>query len=64
MPIRDSDALYNCLIALVRDQERRVHYAKAGRALAIEKFGIDAVVEATLAVYQATLMGLVSSVGR
>jgi glycosyltransferase involved in cell wall biosynthesis len=50
--VRDSDALYACLLALIRDEKRRIRYAKAGRALAIEKFGIEAVVEATLSVYQ------------
>jgi glycosyltransferase involved in cell wall biosynthesis len=53
--VRDVEALYTCLLALIRDEERRIAYAKAGRALAIEKFGIDAVVEATLAIYDAAV---------
>jgi glycosyltransferase involved in cell wall biosynthesis len=62
VPIRDSDALYHSLLALVKDKERRVDYARAGRALAIKKFGIDAVVEKTLTVYQAALTGSFNSV--
>jgi glycosyltransferase involved in cell wall biosynthesis len=57
VPVRDSDALYVCLLALISDKERQVRYANAGRALATQKFGIDAVVDATLRVYQAVLAG-------
>lgn len=52
VPVRNSDALYLALIALINDPERRRRYGEAGRLLAIEKFGINSVVEATLAIYE------------
>ena len=61
VPVRDSDALYTALLGLITNEERRVRYAKAGRVLAIEKYAIDAVVEATFVVYQSALCGPINS---
>jgi glycosyltransferase involved in cell wall biosynthesis len=61
VPVRDSDALCTALLGLITDEARRVRYAKAGRALAIERYGIEAVVEATWAVYQSVLGGPINS---
>lgn len=56
VPVRDSDALYRALIDLIADPERRLRYGRAGRARAIERFGIDAVVDTTLAIYRNMLV--------
>lgn len=52
VPVHDSDTLYDALFALINDPERRARYGAAGRARAIRIFSIDAVVAATLGVYQ------------
>ncbi len=55
VPVRDSQALAQALLQLMNDTDRRQRYGKAGRQLAIERFGIEAVVDATLAIYDELL---------
>jgi glycosyltransferase involved in cell wall biosynthesis len=55
VPIRDSGALADALLSLIADRVRRERYGHAGRQLAIERFGIGAVVERTLEVYRELL---------
>lgn len=52
IPLKDSGALVNALRLLIRDVKRRESYGCAGRKLAIEKFGLDVVIEQTLKIYQ------------
>ena len=53
--VRNSEALYLARFALTHDIERRERNGEVGRRLAIERFGIDAVVVATLAIYDSTI---------
>ena len=48
---RDARALANALLALIRDQPRRVAYGRAGRDMARQRFSIDAVVQRTVGLY-------------
>ena len=52
VPARDSVALARTLLALIEDPQRRAGYACAGRRLAASRFGLDAVVDRTLSIYQ------------
>lgn len=52
VPARDSVALASTLLALINDPQRRANYACAGRRLAASRFGLEAVVERTLSIYQ------------
>lgn len=52
VPVRDSHALATALRALIDDGPRRLNYGRAGRALAIERYSVDAVVDRTFEVYQ------------
>ena len=55
VPVRDSVTLATVLLALMQDRSRRERYGYAGRKLAIERYGIDAVVKTTLEIYQSLL---------
>jgi glycosyltransferase involved in cell wall biosynthesis len=55
VPVRDSVALATSLLTLMRDRAQRERYGYAGRKLAIERYGIEAVVEKTLEIYQSLL---------
>lgn len=52
VPARDTAALASTLLALINDPLRLASYSAAGRRLAASRFGVDAVIERTLAVYQ------------
>lgn len=52
VPARDSAALSRALLALINEPQRRASYARAGRRLAVSRFGLEAVVERTLSIYQ------------
>lgn len=51
VPVRDSAELSKILLALMRDDERRIRYGINGRRRAQELFSIDAVVEQTFKIY-------------
>ena len=55
VPVRDSRALAQTLETLMQDPSRRERYGTAGRQLAQERYGIDAVVSRTLALYERLL---------
>jgi glycosyltransferase involved in cell wall biosynthesis len=55
VPARDIPALVNVLKKMISDPERRVAYGKAGREMAINRFGIDAVVQQTMDIYNRDL---------
>jgi glycosyltransferase involved in cell wall biosynthesis len=55
VPVRDSVTLASALLTLIHDRARRERYGYAGQKLAIERFGLDAVVETTLEIYQSLL---------
>lgn len=55
VPPRDSAALATTLLALITDAPRRASYAVAGRRLAISRFGLPAVIDQTLSIYQELL---------
>lgn len=52
VPVRDAAALARVLGQLIDDPERQAAYGAAGRRLAQERFGIDAVIGGTLATYR------------
>jgi glycosyltransferase involved in cell wall biosynthesis len=52
VPVRDSAALADALLSLINDRERRERYGYAGRELASNRFGLDAVIRKTLDIYQ------------
>jgi glycosyltransferase involved in cell wall biosynthesis len=52
VPARDSEALKNALYLLMCDRELRESFGRAGRELAINKFGLDAVIKDTLSIYK------------
>lgn len=56
VPVHDSGALAAALLALMHDRARRERYGYAGQKLAIDRYGIDAVVEQTLEIYQSLLI--------
>ena len=56
VPVRDSVALAAALLALIHDRARRERYGHAGQKLAIDRYGLDAVVEQTLGIYQSLLI--------
>jgi glycosyltransferase involved in cell wall biosynthesis len=51
VPVQNTIALAEVLEKLMVDSDRRILYGKAGRELAERCFGIDAVVDATMAIY-------------
>ena len=55
VPIRDSVALKNALQLLMCDRGLRESYGYSGRKLAINKFGLDAVIKSTLSIYREIL---------
>jgi glycosyltransferase involved in cell wall biosynthesis len=52
VPVRNPAALANALRRLIEDGDQRVDMGRRGRALAEAQFGVERVVEATLAVYR------------
>lgn len=52
VPLRDVDALSKALLRLMDDERLRARYGRAGRQLAIERFGLDTVVRSTLCIYE------------
>lgn len=56
VPIRDSAALATALLSLINDADRRRRYGIRGQQLAADRFGIDAVVAATLNIYKELLI--------
>lgn len=48
----DAKALAQAIVQLLKDETRRAQYGKAGRARVAKHFGVDNLVESTLAVYQ------------
>jgi glycosyltransferase involved in cell wall biosynthesis len=52
VPVRDSEALKNALYLLMCDRELRESFGRSGRGLAINKFGLDAVIKSTLSIYR------------
>lgn len=55
VPVRDSEALKNTLYLLMSDRKLRESFARSGRELAINKFGLDAVIKSTLSIYRELL---------
>lgn len=52
VPVRDVDALSKSLLALMRDDERRIRYGMNGQRRAQESFSVETVVERTFNVYR------------
>jgi glycosyltransferase involved in cell wall biosynthesis len=52
VPVRDSDALKNALYLLMNNRGLRESFGRSGRQLAIDKFGLDAVIKSTLSIYR------------
>lgn len=52
VPVRDSEALKNALFLLMNNKDLREGFGRTGRELAIDKFGLDAVIKSTLAIYR------------
>jgi glycosyltransferase involved in cell wall biosynthesis len=55
VPVRDSQALKNALYRLMCNQELRESFGSSGRELAINKFGLDAVIKSTITIYKSLL---------
>jgi glycosyltransferase involved in cell wall biosynthesis len=49
---RDSHDLAAAMLSLLRDPERRIRLARAGRARVVRQFSVDRMVEGTLGVYE------------
>ena len=62
VPARDSQALAEALIRLLRDPQLAGRMGERGRARAASRFSVDALVEGTLAVYQGVRVPPTSSV--
>jgi glycosyltransferase involved in cell wall biosynthesis len=52
VPVRDGDALKNALYLLMNNRGLRESFGRSGRVLAIDKFGLDAVIKSTLSIYR------------
>lgn len=52
VPVRDGDALKNALYLLMNNRDLRESFGRSGRQLAINKFGLDAVIKSTLSIYR------------
>ena len=52
VPVRDGDALKNALYLLMNNRDLREDFGRSGRELAIDKFGLDAVIKSTLSIYR------------
>jgi len=52
VPVRDGDALKNALYLLMNNRDLRERFGRSGRELAIDKFGLDAVIKSTLSIYR------------
>lgn len=51
VPVRDANALADALGVLINDPARRARYGSAGRHLAIQRYGIESVIDQTLKIY-------------
>jgi glycosyltransferase involved in cell wall biosynthesis len=58
VPARDSTALAEALRKLMEDAQLRARFALAGRSLAVAQFGLDGVIEKTLAIYESLLAAM------
>lgn len=52
VPVGDGDALKNALYFLMNNRDLRESFGRSGRQLAIDKFGLDAVIKSTLSIYR------------
>ncbi len=52
VPVRDSEALKNMLYLLMNNRNLREGFGRSGRELAIDRFGLDAVIKSTLSIYR------------
>ncbi len=52
VPVRDGVALKNALYLLMNNRDLRESFGRSGRKLAIDKFGLDAVIKSTLSIYR------------
>lgn len=55
VPVQDSQALAVALGALINDADRRYRYGMAAKELALSRFGVDQVVDQTIAIYERLL---------
>lgn len=55
VPVRDSSALADTLLALIKDDDRRRRYGSAGRLMARQRFSIESVKDRTMEIYAALL---------
>jgi glycosyltransferase involved in cell wall biosynthesis len=55
VPVRDGEALKNALYLIMKDRAFRESLGCSGRELAINKFGLDAVIKSTLSIYKEIL---------
>lgn len=55
VPVRDVGRLIQALSTLIQDKDRREQMGRAGRKMAIEQYGIEAVIDQTLHLYQELL---------
>lgn len=56
VPLQDIQALKEALYLLMRNRELRESFGRSGRELAINKFGLDDVVQNTLSIYRELLI--------
>lgn len=56
VPVRDGAALADALLLLINDRGRRERYGHAGQKVAAERFGIEAVVDRTMDLYEELAM--------
>jgi glycosyltransferase involved in cell wall biosynthesis len=56
VPIRDPQATADAIARLIADPDLRVAMGLRGRRIAVERFGVDMIVAATLAVYQKAML--------
>lgn len=52
VPVRDSESLKHALFLLMNNKDLREGFGRSGRELAIDRFGLDAVIKSTFAIYR------------
>lgn len=57
VPVGDSQALAVALDMLIRDSKLRANFGRAGRRLAVERFGIKPVMQKTVEIYETLRSG-------